>query len=115
MSKDVIMALFRAIDAREWTSLAEVVHTDVTYERPGYDRISGLDDLLRFYRETRIIESGTHYIEHIVADDRCGASWGKIVGTTKDGADVNEAFSDVYEFEDGKIRTRRSYFYRPCV
>ena len=115
MPKDLILALFRAIDAGEWGSLAAVVHADVTYERPGYDRVTGIDELLRFYRETRIIKSGTHQIEHIVADDTCGASWGKIVGTTKDGAEVNEAFSDVYEFEDGKIRTRRSYFYRPCV
>ena len=115
MSRDLILTLFRVIDAGEWARLPELFDTHVVYERPGYAPIEGIDELVQFYRERRIIGSGTHQIEHIVADDTCGASWGKIVGTTRDGAEVNERFSDVYELADGKIRSRRSYFYRPCV
>jgi ketosteroid isomerase-like protein len=40
---------------------------------------------------------------------------GHYVGVTRDGSPVDEGWADVYTFRDGKIRTRRSDFFRPAI
>jgi ketosteroid isomerase-like protein len=84
-------------------------------ERPGYECLVGLDQLMQFYRRVRVIASGTHLLEEIVGDDVRAACWGRFVGVHKDGSPIDERFADVYTLADGKITTRRSYFFRPAV
>ena len=74
-----------------------------------------LDDLIHFYRDVRIIASGEHQLAHIVVDDRAGASWGRYVGKSRDGKPLDERFADCYTFEDGKVKTRISYFFRAAI
>lgn len=115
MLSTVITELFLAIDRRDWNAFAELFHPDIVYERPGYDAFSGIERLLRYYREERILAAGEHYIERIVIDDDYGACWGRFVGVKKDGTPADVLFSDIYCFEQGKIKTRRSYFFSPAV
>lgn len=115
MSSTIISHLFRAIDQRDWAAFRELFDPEVVYERPGYPPLAGMDRLLRFYAEERIIVSGQHYIEQIVIDDQHGACWGRFVGVTKDGSPADELFTDVYTFAEGKIKARRSYFFRPAI
>ncbi len=87
----------------------------MTYERPGYEPLVGYERVKKFYREERVIASGTHFLEGVVVNDDSGACWGRFVGVHKNGSAIDERFADAYTFENGKIRTRKSYFFRPAV
>jgi ketosteroid isomerase-like protein len=111
----LIEQLFQTIDTRDWDKLPPFFATDIVYERPGYEPLVGLEQLLNFYRNVRVIASGSHSLEKLVLDDTCGACWGRFVGLHRDGSMIDERFADVYTFHDGRIATRRSYFFRPAV
>ncbi len=112
---DLITGMFRAIDDARWEALTDFLDDDVIYERPGYPRLVGSDRVRHFYEVERMIASGTHTIEHIVIAGHHGACWGELVGLSKTGSEIAERFADVYEFANGKIKTRRSHFFRPAV
>lgn len=112
---DLITTMFEVIDLQSWTDLETFFHEDVVYERPGYDPIRGIQNLMHFYKERRVIASGTHELEGITADREYAACWGRFVGTHKDGSPLDERFSDVYTVKNGQIATRRSFFFRPAV
>jgi ketosteroid isomerase-like protein len=115
MSSSLIVNLFRAIDYGDWEAMAGLVDDGVVYERPGYDRAVGRDQLLHFYQHERIVASGTHLLDHIVVEGDYGACWGRFCGLTKNGSTVDELFADVYRFREGKIQERRSHFFRPAI
>jgi len=107
--------LFDAIDSREFDRLHQVCHPEIVYERPGYEAFSGMERLLRFYREERIIASGKHHLTAVLVEDTFGACWGRFVGKARDGSDLDVEFADTYEIEDGRIRKRKSFFFVPAV
>ncbi|BAZ23341.1 hypothetical protein NIES4073_42290 [Kalymmatonema gypsitolerans NIES-4073] len=111
----LVTELFRAVDSSHWEALADIFHSNIIYERPGYNPFVGIERLLKFYQMERIIASGKHYIEHITIDDSYGACWGRFLGMSKDGCEIDELFADVYSFEKGKIKTRKTHFFRPAV
>ncbi|MDT5270737.1 MAG: hypothetical protein QOH49_2923 [Acidobacteriota bacterium] len=115
MNNEIVQQLFDAIDSSNWEALEKLFHPEVVYERPGYDPFSGRERVMRFYREERILASGRHKLESVVLDGENGACWGRFVGFKKDGAAVDERFADVYSFDEGRIKARRSYFFRPAV
>lgn len=112
---ELIVTLFAAVDARNWDLMINCFDQNIIYERPGYKPCIGLEQLLYFYQYERVIVSGTHHLEHIVIDTNHGACWGQFIGLHKNGSQINEHFADVYSFENGKFKTRRSYFFRPAV
>jgi len=112
---EVIVELFLKIDSREWDALRGDFCEDCIYERPGYAPIMGLERLQQFYREERVIAAGQHFLEKIVIDGAAGACWGSFSGTHKDSSRIHEKFADTYTFREGKIHTRKSYFFRPAV
>jgi ketosteroid isomerase-like protein len=114
-SDDIVKMLFEHVDSHDWEGLALDFCDDVVYERPGYAPLVGLERVLHFYREERVIASGRHELENLVSNEECGACWGRFVGTHKNGSDLCERFADVYTFERGKIKTRKSYFFRPAI
>ncbi|MCF2150427.1 nuclear transport factor 2 family protein [Desmonostoc muscorum LEGE 12446] len=113
--KQLIVTLFCAVDSSDWNLLVKCFDKNIIYERPGYQPFIGLDKLLKFYQYERIIASGQHHLEHIVIDNNHGACWGQFIGMHKNGSEINERFADVYSFENGKFKTRRSYFFRPAI
>ncbi|MBZ5521031.1 MAG: ester cyclase [Acidobacteriia bacterium] len=115
VSPDFIRNMFGTIDNREWTALERFFLKDLIYERPGYAPLVGYDRVLQFYREERVIASGRHLLEEIVLDGDSGACWGRFVGKHKNGSSIDERFADTYKFEQGKIKLRKSYFFRPAV
>ena len=115
MSKEFIQAMFVDIDARDWESLGNKFCEDAVYERPGYEPLEGREAILHFYEHVRIIASGEHQLTRIVANEECGASWGRYVGKSHQGDDLDERFADCYTFEDGKVKKRESYFFRAAI
>jgi ketosteroid isomerase-like protein len=115
VSDNIVTRLFEYVDSRNWNGLSDAFCDDVVYERPGYAPLIGLESVLHFYREVRVILSGRHELENVVISDGCGACWGRFVGMHKNGSGLSERFADVYTFERGKIKTRKSYFFRPAI
>ena len=115
MSRALIDRLFEKVDGRDWDGLSEVFDPEASYERPGYPAFEGIDRLLRFYRDERVIACGQHHLTAVVVDGDQGACWGRFVGTHRDGSEIDESFADFYTFRDGRIHTRRSFFFRPAV
>jgi ketosteroid isomerase-like protein len=112
----LVLTMFAAIDGSRWNDFPFIFGEDVAYYRPGYQPISGLERLLRFYRGERIIASGRHVLHRIIIGQAGHlASWGEFAGTTKAGEAVAETFSEIYAVADGRIRERRTFFYRPAV
>jgi ketosteroid isomerase-like protein len=107
--------MFRIIDARDWENLRLAFCEDITYERPGYEPLVGFKRVKKFYRDERVIISGEHVLEGIVVTNDSGACWGRFIGTHKDGSAIDERFADAYTFQDDRIKTRKSYFFRPAV
>jgi hypothetical protein len=115
MDEPRIRELFAVIDAARWDDLAAFFVGEVVFERPGYEPIVGLDALLRFYREERIIVTGKHFVEQVVTSTAAGACWGRIECVLRDGSRAEERFADTYLFDGGRISHRRSHFFRPAV
>ena len=107
--------MFESIDGSDWAALSDLLHPQVVYERPGYDPLVGLERVLRFYREERLVASGSHRVDGVLVDGDQASSWGRMRGTMRDGSAADVQFAEVYGFADGRIRTRRSYFFRPAV
>jgi ketosteroid isomerase-like protein len=115
MTRQTLLEYFRAVDSHDIPGLLATFHPDIVYERPGYEPFVGLERLRRFYEEERVLDSGGHLVGHIVIDGDAGAAEGRYVGTRRDGSPVDVRWADFYTFADGKIKTRRSYFFLPAV
>ncbi|HZO73373.1 MAG TPA: nuclear transport factor 2 family protein [Ktedonobacteraceae bacterium] len=115
MSEKLITRLFQIVDSSDWANMPDVFCEDIVYERPGYPPIVGIEQLLHFYKHVRILGSGKHHLEQVVIEGNHGGCFGRFVGQTKDHSEVDELFADMYTFENGKIKHRRSYFFRPAV
>ncbi|WP_261663803.1 nuclear transport factor 2 family protein [Deinococcus sp. Marseille-Q6407] len=111
----LVRRLFEIIDGRDFGALGEVFAPDAVYERPGYEPLAGLERLTTFYRDERIIISGAHQVEDVASGEGVVISRGVFTGKSRDGADLNERFADVYRVEGGKIRHRTTYFFRAAI
>jgi uncharacterized protein len=111
----LIRKMFDTIDIRRWDDLGQCFTVDVVYERPGYEPLFGLDALDHFYRAVRIIASGEHQIERLIAYPDAAACWGRFVGADRNGRPLNERFSDVYELRNGLVARRVTHFFRPAI
>lgn len=107
--------VYQVIDRCDWEALEGLLHVETLYERPGYDPLIGRDRVMRFYREERKVASGRHELYGVMQERGRAVCWGHMRGTLRDGSPAEVGFADVYSFEDGKVRTRRSYFYTPAV
>lgn len=111
----IVHRLFDAIDSRQFDRLPELFDDQCVYERPGYEPFEGMERLDRFYRHERVIASGKHHLEGVVVGDTQAACWGRFIGVHRDGTPIDEAFADTYQLTDGRIRHRKSFFFRPAV
>jgi ketosteroid isomerase-like protein len=107
--------LFRSIDSASWEDFARFFHRNVVYERPGYPPIEGIDALLHFYSNTRIVAEGKHSLDGGLRGGGKAICWGQFSGRSKTGDALNERFADAYELEDGVIKKRITYFFRPAI
>ena len=114
-SERLIVEMFAAIDGRCWEQLERYFAPDVIYERPGYEPIRGFAALDHFYRDVRIVAAGRHQLEQVVMAGHTAACWGRFLGTSRDGRQLDERFADIYEFTHGVISRRATYFYRAAI
>lgn len=110
-----LIDMFAAVDRKDWNEVERFLHPDVVYSRPGYQPLIGAKAVMHFYREVRVLSSGIHEIQGIAVDGDVGSSWGRFVGTTRDGKPVDLEYAEWYLFTDGRISSRKSYFFTPLA
>lgn len=115
MDDSLIRTMFKSIDCADWPSLATCLHPEVTYERPGYEPLAGRERVMRFYRHERAVTTGRHTVEGILVSHGEAAAWGVMSGVLTDGRQVTVRFAEIYQFAQGRIQRRRSYFFTPTV
>ena len=113
--KDRVLALYEIVDACEWEGLRTVFCPEVIYERPGYPKIQGIEDLISFYARTRVIASGRHAVSDMAVEGSKAAVWGEFSGLGRDGKSKEARFVDVLYFEQDVIAHRITHFYQPCL
>lgn len=111
---DLVRTYYDLVDAKD-DSMFELFHPESTYERPGYKPLEGRAEIEDFYRQDRVIESGSHSLETVIASDNLVAVEGSFSGVLRDGRDVTIRFAEFFEIEDSKFLRRRSYFFVPSV
>ncbi|GAA0409450.1 hypothetical protein Acor_36510 [Acrocarpospora corrugata] len=114
-NEELIRRLFTAIDTSDWSALRSLVTADVVYDRPGFATIDGVDDLCDFYLKRRPIASGVHDLQSLMGDHHQGFCWGRFHGLSRQGAPLEELFADWFEFKDGRVHRRRTFFYRSAI
>jgi ketosteroid isomerase-like protein len=114
-ARNVILEYFSAVDAGDVAAALMAFNNDVTYERPGYAPIVGLDALATFYRSTRVIREGRHFIEGLLTDGVRASAWGSFEGIDRKGEPLSERWADIYRFRRGRISDRRTHFFRAAI
>lgn len=116
-TKNFINDMFEVIDSNDWENLASHFHHEIQYSRPGFTVISGLADLIDFYRNRRIILAGKHSIEKLCASDshKCVIACGSFSGFDRGNRPLSVRFCDVYLFQHERIFRRETFFNSPAV
>lgn len=113
---------------REYYSIVDRCPIDVCdlftqtakYWRSGTGLLVGRDSLVRFYTSERMIASGTHTLEALVAEPLRAAACGEFTGWLRDGTNVETGFADFFWFQpdaSGRllISHRKTYFSGPAI
>jgi ketosteroid isomerase-like protein len=115
MSRTVIEAMFDAIDGEDWRRLSDFYAPDCQYERPGFELISGVDELLHFYKELRPISRGKHLIHYTAEEQPIFFSTGTFDGSLRNGSRIDLEFTDIYIFKQRRIHRRKTFFFTPLA
>lgn len=112
----VVREYYRLVDADDIEGLLALFEPTAAYDRPGYEQLSGHDQIETFYRSQRVIESGRHTINNLVADGPEVAVQGTFEGRLRDGREVSLQFADFFSLTaNGRFATRRTFFFTPLV
>jgi ketosteroid isomerase-like protein len=113
---ELVERYYAEVDKGDVEGIAALFEVDAEYFRPGYAHMSGREAIRSFYVDDRIIESGVHNVESIVADRATVAVEGNFKGTVRGGTETEVGFADFFwPGPNGLIKKRRTYFYAPLV
>ncbi|MFC4909846.1 nuclear transport factor 2 family protein [Actinomadura gamaensis] len=101
---------YELVDADRLDDLLALFDDEIVYERQGTPTIVGIDALRRFYREERVIASGTHTLDQVLPGESWVAVRGGFRGRLRDGSAVDLRFTDWHLFRAGRIVRRESLF-----
>ncbi len=107
---------YELVDAGDIPGLVDLFTPSAAYHRPGYQPIVGHEEMTAFYSGTRVIRTGAHTIDKVVAGEDEVAVHGSFAGVLHDGSEVSLRFSDFFEFaDDGRFSRRDTFFFAPLV
>ena len=110
--EQAIRTVYAAIEVGNHDALGEMFHPAAVYRRPGAPPLLGRDRIIDFYRAVRSMKTSQIMIESVVSQGRHAVAIGLVEGRGRAGERVHEQFADVYEFADGLVTARATYFYR---
>lgn len=107
---------YKLVDDNDVDGLLDLFAADAVYHRPGYEPLTGRDNLERFYRGERVIAEGTHSLHTVVVEGEQVAVHGEFSGVLKDGSSVQLRFADFFAVGvDGRFARRDTFFFSPMV
>lgn len=106
---------FQAIDSGNWDSLSELLADEVIYERPGYSPLVGKKVVLDFYKNIRIIKTGTHVVKEFIGSDAMLCYHGSFTGESHSGDQLSVDFCDFCNIKDGLLCYRKTFFYTASI
>ncbi|MER7047178.1 nuclear transport factor 2 family protein [Streptomyces jumonjinensis] len=107
---------YELVDAGDVPALVALFAPDARYRRPGYRPMVGHAELKRFYLDQRVIRSGVHTLDTVVAADDEIAVHGLFRGALHDGGRVELRFADFFRMTpQGRISSRDTFFHVPAV
>ena len=113
---ELVERYYTKVDKGDIEGIVALFEVDSEYSRPGYARMSGREAIKSFYVDDRIIESGVHNLESIVADRATVAVEGTFKGIVRGGKETEVRFAEFFwSGPNGLIKKRRTYFYAPLV
>lgn len=101
---------YACVDGADVEALLALFDPDAVYFRQGTPTISGITELRRFYTEDRVISSGEHTLDAVLAGTAWVAVRGTFNGVLKTGEDIAVEFTDWFHFSGGLIDKRQSLF-----
>ena len=107
-----IRTIYAAIETGNHDALGEMFHATAVYRRPGSAPLLGRDRIIDFYRAIRSAATSHIMVESVISQGHRAVAFGLVEGRGRNGERVHEQFADVYEFDDGLVRARTTYFYR---
>ena len=107
---------YDALDGDDLERVLGLFSGDVLYRRPGYDRITGLAALRRYYEAGRKLAPGRHVIRRMVVDGPDVAAHGEWEGDLREGGRRSVGFAAFFVFDSGgRIAEHTTYFFVPAV
>lgn len=106
----LVTAYYHDIDRQDLDSALACFAPDAVYRRPGYAELTGIDAIVAFYREQRIISAGRHNIESVIENADEVAVRGSFRGRSRTGAPLAVRFADFWRFTDRRVVERNTYF-----
>ena len=116
LMQDQVRSYYQLVDRGDVDGLVALFEPDSTYHRPGYPPLCGRDELERFYRGERVIDTGEHRLSTVVTDGDTTAVHGEFHGVLRDGRTVALRFADFFTFgAEGRFARRDTFFFAPLV
>jgi uncharacterized protein len=109
-TEELVRRYYDRVDAADVEGLLGLFSETVVYERQGTPTITGKAALRRFYSADRIIASGAHTLDEVLAGTAWVAVRGTFRGTLKNGDAVDLEFTDWFHVSGGTIERRQSLF-----
>lgn len=114
---ELVRQYYASVDAGDIGDLVALFSPDAVYDRPGYPIIRGREELTRFYRGTRVIDSGAHTLQQVTVEESIVAVHGKFTGVLRDGSRSSLRFADFFTLTPARdlIAGRITFFHTPLV
>jgi ketosteroid isomerase-like protein len=109
-TRGVVADYYAAIDDGDLATALRPFAADAVYRRPGYPPLVGRDAIRSYYEDQRVIGSGRHLLESVLADGQEVAVRGSFVGQSRDGRPLSVRFADFWRLDDGQVVERNTYF-----
>ncbi len=111
-----VQGYYDALDSDDVESVLEFFSGDVLYQRPGYERMNGIEALRRYYEETRLIAPGRHVLRTMIVEGHQVAAHGEWEGELREGGRRTVGFAAFFVFDgNGRAAEHTTYFFTPSV
>lgn len=111
-----VRGYYDSLDRDDIESVLEFFSGDVLYRRPGYEPMSGLEALRRYYSDDRVLAPGRHVLRSVIVDGHDVAAHGVFEGELKEGGRRSVGFAAIFSFDgNGRASEHTTYFFVPAV
>ena len=107
---------YQLVDDGDVPGLVDLFTPTGTYHRPGYEPLVGRAEVEGFYRATRVIRTGRHTLNTVLATGDEVAVHGEFHGVLNDGSEVGLRFADFFRLTpECRFSRRDTFFFAPLV